>query len=264
MEVAAREREADLQQKFAAEVEKVEADGRAKSKLARQMVLEKEELIASLTTKLAKVEEDVRSGDADHRRIFELASMQANRDATSRSREQEFAELTAAFEQVRLQNAQLIQDKEALEDDIAHLVRTERREGVNMEYLKNVVVQFMSFRPGSSQQLKLIPVLSMLLQFTPEDMDEVQASTKQASSWTSSWSEKKPVRNINAPSPIVIPPRKKVGSPRSLNSPSKSSSPRSSPRGSSPRSKARRSMSPPKQRAMTAQEPLVHHDSIDL
>ncbi|RHY80900.1 hypothetical protein DYB26_002015 [Aphanomyces astaci] len=264
MEVAAREREADLQQKFAAEVEKVEADGRAKSKLARQMVLEKEELIASLTTKLAKVEEDVRSGDADHRRIFELASMQANRDATSRSREQEFAELTAAFEQVRLQNAQLIQDKEALEDDIAHLVRTERREGVNMEYLKNVVVQFMSFRPGSSQQLKLIPVLSVLLQFTPEDMDEVQASTKQASSWTSSWSEKKPVRNINAPSPIVIPPRKKVGSPRSLNSPSKSSSPRSSPRGSSPRSKARRSMSPPKQRAMTAQEPLVHHDSIDL
>ncbi|ETW05612.1 hypothetical protein, variant [Aphanomyces invadans] len=262
VELTAAEREAKLNQKFAIELEKLEADGRAKSKLARQVVLEKEELIASLTAKLAKLEEDVRSGDADHRRIFELASMQANRDAAARSREQELAEVMTALEQLRAENVQLTNDKVALEEDIAHLVRTERREGVNMEYLKNVVVQYMSFRPGSSQQLKLIPVLSTLLQFTPEDMDEVHSSTKQASSWTS-WSEKKPVRNITAPPPIVIPQRKKVGSPRSLNSPSKSSSPRSSPRGS-PRSKTRRSMSPPKQRAMTAQEPLAHHDSIDL
>ncbi|KAF0685849.1 Aste57867_22324 [Aphanomyces stellatus] len=256
MEAAHAAARAALEEKFAADVERMEADGRAKSKLARQMVLEKEELIASLTDKLTKLEEDVRSGDADHRRIFELASMQANRDASARSREQELAELTVALEQMKMQNIQLTHDKHALEEDIAHLVRTERREGVNMEYLKNVVVQYMSFRPGSSQQQKLMPVLSMLLQFTPEDLEEVNSSSKHASSWTS-WSERKPVRNINPPPPIVIPPRKKVGSPRSLNSP------RASPRGS-PRGKARRSLSPTKLQQPPQDQPLVHNDSIDL
>ena len=51
-----------------------------------------------------------------------------------------------------------------------------RRDGVNMEYLKNIVVQFMSFQSGSSEHQSLTPVLATLLQFTPEDLRSIRDS----------------------------------------------------------------------------------------
>ena len=72
-----------LRTAHAAEVDRLESDARAKSKLARQLVLEKEEQVSSLSAQLARLEHDVKSGDADHRRIFELANVPstARRDA---------------------------------------------------------------------------------------------------------------------------------------------------------------------------------------
>ena len=35
-----------------------------------------------------------------------------------------------------------------------------------MDYLKNIVVQYMSFPVQSSEKISLIPVIAMLLQFT--------------------------------------------------------------------------------------------------
>ncbi|KDO34173.1 hypothetical protein SPRG_19023 [Saprolegnia parasitica CBS 223.65] len=204
-----------LQAAHAAEVDRLESDARAKSKLARQLVLEKEEQVASLSAQLTQLEHDVKSGDADHRRIFELANVQAQRDAVQRSRDFEVAELTNAVAAKQAEIESLKAQIKVMEDEIAVLVRTERREGVNMEYLKNVVVQFMSFRPGSSQQAKLIPVLSTLLQFSPHDVDEVRAATKRSTAWTSWGVEKKPIKTLVPPPAILIPRTKgpRPGSP---------------------------------------------------
>ena len=35
--------------------------------------------------------------------------------------------------------------------------------GVNLVYLKNVVLQYMSFEEGSSERIRLIPVISTIL-----------------------------------------------------------------------------------------------------
>ncbi|OQS01470.1 hypothetical protein ACHHYP_00746 [Achlya hypogyna] len=228
------------------ELERLEADARAKSKLARQLVLEKEETVAALQAQLAQLEHDVKSGDADHRRIFELASVQAQRDAAQRSRDQEVAALAADVAAKQAEVDALRAQSKVMEDEIAVLLRTERREGVNMEYLKNVVVQFMSFRPGSSQQMKLIPVLSTLLQFSPHDMDEVKAATRRSTAWTSWGTDKKPIKTI-VPPPTIIIPRSKASSPRA------GRSPRASPRG--------------KARSPKHSDAPLHHsgsDSIDL
>ncbi len=246
------------------ELERVEGDARQKSKLARQLVLEKEEIIAKLSASLAALEHDVKSGGADDRRIFELASIQAQREAAARSQEAEVVALQAVVAEKASEVDELRLQMKTLEEDIAVLVRTERREGVNMEYLKNVVVQYMSFSPGSSQQMKLIPVLSTLLQFTPQDMEEIKASSKRMTRW--SWNDKNPVKIIVPPPSITIPsptsgmtrtsPRsyhrsQKLGRcnswmPSGLNSPTHHSEDANSPKQNS-------------------EHPLLHNsDSIDL
>ena len=55
------------------------------------------------------------------------------------------------------------------------LYRLERREGVNLEYLKNVMVQYLSCQ-DSSQKATLERVLATLLQFSPNENKEIKES----------------------------------------------------------------------------------------
>jgi hypothetical protein len=57
------------------------------------------------------------------------------------------------------------------------LMRGNKREGVNMEYLKNVVMQYMMKRDThSTEQKGLAPVIFTMLQFTPKEKAEVLAA----------------------------------------------------------------------------------------
>lgn len=182
---------------FTREIERIEADSKHKSRLAIQAVLEKEAEIKRLSSRLADLEEDVRSGDADHRKIFEVAQLQAKREAESRAQTHQLQEMANRLDEA-YRHIQRLQDEKQLHDhELTALMQTQRREGVNMEYLKNVVVQYMSFRPGSSQQSRLIPVLSTLLQFSTRDMKDIKsASNARRSSWTSWGTETKDYKPI--------------------------------------------------------------------
>lgn len=182
---------------FKRDVERIEAESKHKSKLAIQAVLEKEAEIKRLSSRLAELEEDVRSGDADHRKIFEVAQLQAKREAESRAQALQVQEMAARLDEAYRQIHQLHEEKQRHDSELTALMQTQRREGVNMEYLKNVVVQYMSFRPGSSQQSRLIPVLSTLLQFSASDIKEIKnASSSRRSSWTSWGTETKDYKPI--------------------------------------------------------------------
>ncbi|TYZ57639.1 hypothetical protein PybrP1_003391 [[Pythium] brassicae (nom. inval.)] len=200
------------------DVERVEAESKHKSKLALQAVLAKEAEVARLASRLAELEEDVRSGDADHRKIFEVAQLQAKREAEARAQAQQLAEMAARLEDAARQIQQLQEEKQRHDGELTALMQTQRREGVNMEYLKNVVVQYMSFRPGSSQQSRLVPVLSTLLEFSARDLTEIRsASSARRSSWTS-WGadtkDYKPILDGKGPRPPMLPP----GPPAALSS----------------------------------------------
>lgn len=59
---------------------------------------------------------------------------------------------------------------QALKEDIRELERAQKREGANLEYLKNVVVKYME---GGDHD-KLYPVISTILQFKPEERRRVE------------------------------------------------------------------------------------------
>lgn len=169
----------------AREVERVEAESKHKSKLARQVVLEKEAEMEALRERVRVLEEDVRSGEAANRKIFEFAQLQASREADMRAQAAQLQEALEQVETLRQELETLRAEKRQQAQELTALLQTQRREGVNMEYLKNVVVQYMSFRPGSSQQTRLIPVLTTLLQFTAQDIGEIKkAAANRRSSWT--------------------------------------------------------------------------------
>ena len=46
--------------------------------------------------------------------------------------------------------------------------------GVNVEYLKNILVQYLSFPHASAERKVLFPVLSTLLQFSDKDLDSIR------------------------------------------------------------------------------------------
>jgi hypothetical protein len=73
------------------------------------------------------------------------------------------------------QAQQLLSD---LNHEINELRKIKQREGINMDYLKNVVFQYMTFPINSSERNALIPVLAMLLQFSPKEMMEIQKSVR--------------------------------------------------------------------------------------
>jgi hypothetical protein len=70
-------------------------------------------------------------------------------------------------------------------------MRGQKREGVNMEYLKNVVMQYMVKRDThSTDQKGLAPVIFMMLQFTEKEKKLVLAADSSWSLWGSSSSSK--------------------------------------------------------------------------
>ncbi|TMW63840.1 hypothetical protein Poli38472_002781 [Pythium oligandrum] len=196
---------------FRKELERVENESKQKSKLALHAVLEKEAEIERLSKRLAELEEDVRSGDADNRKIFEFAQLQANREMEARANAARIHELNHELNtaRARIQELQLEQARHG--EELAAMVQTQRREGVNMEYLKNVIVQYMSFTPGSSQQTRLVPVITTLLQFTAADIKEIKKASRR-SSWASWGMEQTAYR------PIVVPSQPSNVTPRSASS----------------------------------------------
>merc|ERR1712071_668949 len=69
------------------------------------------------------------------------------------------------------------------EEQVEQLARVHRREGVNMDYLKSIVVQYLAKPPGSSERTALLPVLATLLQFDAEDYTAIESGKDKVSWW---------------------------------------------------------------------------------
>lgn len=183
--------------KMQTEIVRIEMEAKTKSKLARHVVSEKENEIKTLQSRVAELEEDVRSGGADHRKILEFAQLQACRDAESIANALEIDRLHHKVVTTEHQMQSLVEDLSRKEKELTRLTQNQRRDGVNMEYLKNIIVQYITFRPGSSQQRRLLPVISTLLQFTHSDLKEIKNACGRRSSW-SSWAASEKHKPLSA------------------------------------------------------------------
>lgn len=53
-----------------------------------------------------------------------------------------------------------------------------------MDYLKNIILQYISFPPASPEKNSLLPVLALLLQFSPAEL-KIAEEASRSPSWTS-------------------------------------------------------------------------------
>ena len=67
-----------------------------------------------------------------------------------------------------------------------------------MDYLKNIVLQYMSFPPSSPERNSLVPVLALLLQFTPAELKATQNA-----SHVPLWSSRT-IKEVKIPAKIGI------------------------------------------------------------
>lgn len=146
-----------------------------------------------------------------------------------------------------LELAKTQQNLALLQNEVVELRRFSKRDGINMDYLKNIVIQvhnacfelylcgfnllfpnywrqqYMTFPAQSSEKLSLVPVLAMLLQFTPKELSSVQRCAVLEPVQSSIWSSmglggsssatsskvakevKRPVLPIPAATPTNIP-----------------------------------------------------------
>lgn len=74
--------------------------------------------------------------------------------------------------------ARLQQGHAELSSEVADLRRTSRREGVNMDYLKNIVMQFMMLPMAAPERMSLVPVIATLLQFSTGELIQVENSMR--------------------------------------------------------------------------------------
>lgn len=107
--------------------------------------------------------------------------------------------LSGLLRETEATNAVLMEQITLLKSEIRRLERNQEREKsvANLEYLKNVLLQFMFLRPGSERE-RLLPVIDTMLQLSPEEKGKLAAlaqgeeeNTSRSSGWASylhSWS----------------------------------------------------------------------------
>ena len=133
----------------------------------------------------------IRIGAPTERKIFEYAQKQAMREYThtlqTDIREVAFQQLQQSLSEKDLQLATLQTTLNNQEFEMKELRRISRREGVNMDYVKNVILQFITMPIHAPERFSLVPVIGMLLQFTP---DEAASATRAITNPT--WEPKEP------------------------------------------------------------------------
>ena len=126
-------------------VEAIKRDHAKKSAMARTLLSEKEEEVRTLSAKVAELHEEISSGAPTERKIFELALSQAKREnlhgVHNDTREIAFVQLQNKLAAKDLEVARAQQNLAALQAEVLELRRTHQREGINMDYLKNIVIQ---------------------------------------------------------------------------------------------------------------------------
>mmetsp|Transcript_3213 Transcript_3213/g.5047 ORF Transcript_3213/g.5047 Transcript_3213/m.5047 type:complete len:1807 (-) Transcript_3213:521-5941(-) len=158
----------EVEREHRARMDSLQQQMARKSASAQKLLQQREQECIELRKANKAMKHELDSGSSSDRRIFELAAKQSNRESLVASeieiREQLMNKLVEALsardgELASVENA-VIEVEEQVED----LCRIKRREDVNLDYLKSVIVKFLSLPTGSSEKASLLPVLATLLQ----------------------------------------------------------------------------------------------------
>jgi chromosome segregation ATPase len=154
------------------EVQSLQQQMAKKSAAAQRLLQEKESECTELRKANKALQQELDKGKFEDTHLFELAEKQSNRE-TSAAAEIEIRDSLLERMKVNLverdgELARVENHVQEVEVQMEQLCRVRRREDVNLDYLKSIVVQFLSKPPGSSERAALLPVLATLLQVSYE------------------------------------------------------------------------------------------------
>ncbi|KAK4752398.1 hypothetical protein SAY87_021196 [Trapa incisa] len=102
--------------------------------------------------------------------ILLLARQQAQREEELAQSQRHILALQEEIEELEHENRLHAQQEAMLKAELRNMERSQRREGVDMTYLKNVILKLLE----TGEVEALLPVVAMLLQFSPEEMQKCQ------------------------------------------------------------------------------------------
>ena len=171
------------------EIQSLQQQMAKKSAAAQKLIQQREAECIELRKTTKALQQEVDKGSLSDRRIFELAAQQSNRESVAVSeievRDQMVDKLTEKLEVQDVDLAEAEYNVKHYESQVEELCRIRRREDVNLDYLKSIVVQYLSKPPGSSEREALLPVLATLLQFDANDYRTIEDGKNKLSWWGS-------------------------------------------------------------------------------
>ncbi|XP_071735336.1 protein GRIP [Rutidosis leptorrhynchoides] len=102
--------------------------------------------------------------------ILILARQQAQREEELAQSQRHILALQEELEELERENRLHSQQEALLKEELRNMERSKRREGVDMTYLKNVIVKLLE----TGEVGALLPVIAMLLQFSPDELQKCQ------------------------------------------------------------------------------------------
>ncbi|KAG8662871.1 hypothetical protein MANES_01G153700v8 [Manihot esculenta] len=99
-----------------------------------------------------------------------LARQQAQREEELAQSQRHILALQEEIEELERENRLHSQQETMLKAELRNMERTQKREGVDMTYLKNVILKLLE----TGEVEALLPVIAMLLQFSPEELLKCQ------------------------------------------------------------------------------------------
>ncbi|KAF4373797.1 hypothetical protein F8388_007703 [Cannabis sativa] len=105
------------------------------------------------------------SNNAAEQQILILARQQAQREEELAQSQRHILALQEEIEELERENRLHSQQEAMLKAELRNMDRTQKREGVDLTYLKNVILKLLE----TGEVEALLPVIGMLLQFSPEE-----------------------------------------------------------------------------------------------
>ncbi|KAI3462326.1 hypothetical protein Pfo_018989 [Paulownia fortunei] len=121
-------------------------------------------------TALQKQEASNSSTSAADQQILILARQQAQREEELAQTQRHILALQEEIEELEHENRLHRQQEAMLKEELRNMERMQKREGVDLTYLKNVILKLLQ----TGEVERLLPVIAMLLQFSPDEMQKCQ------------------------------------------------------------------------------------------
>ncbi|KAI4327827.1 hypothetical protein L6164_020244 [Bauhinia variegata] len=116
------------------------------------------------------------SPSAEEQQILLLARQQAQREEELARSQRHILALQEEIEELERENRLHSQQEAMLKAEFRDMERSKKREGVDMTYLKNVILKLLE----TGEVEALLPVIGMLLQFSPEEVQKCQQAYRNA------------------------------------------------------------------------------------